>query len=154
MKIKEIFEIDDAVTFINELCDYLDKKRNSSAGLSKGERLIDFYYRFMASKDMDGFGDLFYQAFSLEECKDVIRWFSELGLDQAARHFREALDIYCRRRLVTSEEYNQLDPFDLEEAEGRRFDEIGKFFDSEECGLYGCEELIKEWMSKNRHLFT
>ena len=154
MKIKEIFDIDDGATFINELYDYLDEKRNSSAGLSKGERLIDFYYRFMASRDMDGFCDLFYQAFSLEECKDLIQWFSELGLDKAAGYFSEALDIYCRRRVVTSEEYHQLNPFDLEEAEGRRFDEIGKFFDSEECGLYGCEELIREWMIKNRHLFT
>lgn len=116
--------------------------------------MIDLYLRFMASKDMDGFGDLFYQAFSLEECKDIIRWFSELGLDKAAKYFSEALDIYCRRRGATSEEYNQLNPFDFDEAEGRRFDEIEEFFDSEECGLYGCEEVIREWMSKNSHLFA
>lgn len=154
MSIKEIFDIEDEVVFINELIDYLDDKRNSATGFSKGERLIDLYLRFMASKDMDGFGDIFYQAFSLEECNDIISWFSELGLDKASSNLKEALVIYCRRKEVTSKEYSLLEPFDLEKAEGRRFDEIGEFFDSEECGLYGCEGLMKTWMNKNMHLFT
>lgn len=37
MKIKEIFDIEEGVTFINELVDYLEEKRNSSTGVQKAK---------------------------------------------------------------------------------------------------------------------
>lgn len=154
MNIEEIINISDDTEFINQLADYILNKTDNNEGLSKGERFIDLYIRFLAAKDMDGFGDLFYQEYSLKECEDIIYWFNELGLVEASKKFNRALEIYCNgKKDISDEEFKELDPFALEESQGKEFDTIGKFFEDEICGLYGCEDVIRKWIIDNRNLF-
>jgi hypothetical protein len=129
------------------------EKQNNKFPLTEGEKYIDYYIRFMTDKDTNGFCDLFYQEFSLDECKKIIYWFSCLGLHELSEKFKEALNIYCRNKNVNSQEFKQLEPFSIEEGQGNLFDEIGRYFDTDDCGLYNCEELIRNWIIDNKELF-
>lgn len=79
-----------------------------------------------------GFGDLFYQMYSLADCARIEEALREMNLAVLADLFAEAKAIYTgHREHLTEEEYQALDPFSFSEEEGERFDEIGELFEAD-----------------------
>jgi hypothetical protein len=84
-----------------------------------------------------GFGDLFYQQYSLADCVRIEEALREMQLSGLADLFAEAKAIYTgHRESLTEDEYQELDPFSLSGEEGRRFDEIGKLFEADDSGIH------------------
>jgi hypothetical protein len=79
----------------------------------------------------------------------------EMGLHQLADWFAEALLIYCRRRTnLSEEEFAGLEPFALDEADARRFGEIGELFISDDSELFKFAAPIKDYATMHREEFT
>jgi hypothetical protein len=79
----------------------------------------------------------------------------EMGLHQLADWFAEARLIYCRRRTdLTEDAYDDLEPFSLDESDGRRFDEIGELFIGNDSELFKIAAPIKAYVMQHRGEFT
>jgi hypothetical protein len=153
LNIENILEIEEMEEFELKLFEVIDEKLEKNISLSEGEKYINLYYRFMTEKDINGFCDIFYQEFSLEEIKKLIKWVEEIGLNESSKQLEEALNIYCGGKLLTEDEYLDINPEEFNEKDGKRFYEIGEYFEKEDCGLYECSELIRSWIKNNMNLF-
>ncbi|MCX6848223.1 MAG: DUF4375 domain-containing protein [Verrucomicrobia bacterium] len=103
----------------------------------------------------EGFCDLFYQQYSLADCKRLEVFMRDLNLKQLADWFAEAKDIYCRHRTDLAEsEYQQLEPFSLSGTEGDRFDELGKLFIGERSELFDIGWRIRAYADQHRSEIT
>lgn len=153
MDMKSILEIKEMEDFELKLFEVIDEKIEKGITLSEGEKYINLYYRFMTEKDINGFCDVFYQELSLEEVEKLIKWLNQIGLKESGKQLEVALNIYCGGKKLSEDEYLDVNPANFNEKDGNLFDEIGEFFEKEECGLYDCSELIRSWMKNNLNLF-
>ncbi len=153
MDMKSILEIKEMEDFELKLFEVIDEKLEKGIALSEGEKYINLYYRFMTEKDINGFCDVFYQELSLEEVEKLIKWLNQIGLKESGKQLEVALNIYCGGKKLSEDEYLDVNPANFNEKDGNLFDEIGEFFEKEECGLYDCSELIRSWMKNNLNLF-
>ncbi len=153
MDMKSILELKEMEDFELKLFEVIDEKLEKGITLSEGEKYINLYYRFMTEKDINGFCDVFYQELSLEEVEKLIKWLNQIGLKESGKQLEVALNIYCGGKKLSEDEYLDVNPANFNEKDGNLFDEIGEFFEKEECGLYDCSELIRSWMKNNLNLF-
>ena len=100
--------------------------------------------------EINGFGSLFYQLYTLQQCATVENGLRKLGLVQIAALFSEAKLIYLRGRTsVTEEEYRELDPFNLDIEQARRFDQISDQIRSGDSGLYYIDDRLCQYFKSN-----
>ena len=133
----QIFEIDSPENFIINLFHYLTIKSNSRKPFTEAERPVLLLLNFEPTIAINGFGDLFHQAYTLKECQIVENGLKLLGLIKLAELLGKVKQIYLRHNLdVTDEEYQELEPFGFDETESKRLDEIEKLVWKTEGELY------------------
>jgi hypothetical protein len=137
LNVNQIFEIDSPENFIINLFHYLTIKSNARKPFTEAERLAFLLLNFEPTIAINGFCDLFHQAYTLKECRIVESGLKMLGLIKLAELFGEAEQIYLRHNLdITDEEYKELEPFGFDETESKRLDEIEKLVWERESELY------------------
>ncbi|MEP6895306.1 MAG: DUF4375 domain-containing protein [Chloroflexota bacterium] len=137
LTISQIFEIDNPENFIINLFHYLTIKSNAGESFTESERLSFLLLSFEPTIAINGFIDLFHQAYTFDECRIVESGLKTLGLIKLAELFSEAKQIYLRHKLnITDEEYKELEPFGFDKKESKRLDEIEKLVWERESELY------------------
>jgi hypothetical protein len=127
---EEIWVIRTAAEFAGALGQYLTvKKFSRREPLSPAESVFLLLSRLPPVIESGGLADLFYQQYSLDDCRLVESGLAEAGLPLLADLFTEALSIYTlHNSFITQAAYEVLEPFDIPRKEQHRFDQIGGIF--------------------------
>jgi hypothetical protein len=167
----EIWTIANKEEFAYELGKFIAHKRHArKLPLSETEHVFGILSDMQSWIEMEGFHDLFYQAYNLSDCLLVEKTMRELGTEQLANLFAEAKHIYLRHKLanlfaeakhiylrhktdITEEEFRKLEPFDLPEGDGARFDEIAKEFYGSDSQLFELGDRLADFARKHRAEF-
>lgn len=152
----DIWEINDAFEFVRTLSQYLeDKKVFRKITLNNIESTFYLLATMQGAIEAEGFADLFYQEYSLNECKLVEKGLVEIGLHGLAGLFVEAFEIYTRHNpQITPEMYETLDPFDLPEKEGQRFDQIADDIYADDSELFMIYSKLANYARERRSHFN
>lgn len=152
----EIWAISNKEEFTYELSKFIGHKLHArKLTLSRPEHAFHLLSDMQSTIEMEGFQDLFYQAYSLSDCLLVENAMRESGANRLAELFVEAKSIYLRRRTdLTEEEYQKLDPFDIPEPDGSRFDEIAEQFYASDSQLFELGERLADFARKHREEFS
>ena len=151
----EIWGIENPDTLVSELASFLSHKKYArEAPLNETEHAFLLLASMQSWIEMEGFQDLFYQQHTLADCHLVENTLRDLGAERLAQLLAEARDIYTRHRPdMTQEEYEQLDPFNLPTADGRRFDEIADAVYAKDSQLFGLSIRLAEFAKQHRGEF-
>ena len=154
--LQEIWDIQDSNDFVYELHEYIfDKKWNKKKKLSKPEHVFYMLDSMLSWIEMEGFADLFYQQYSLNDCYLVEEGLKELGANELASLFSEAKNIYIRHQTdIDQIQYEELEPFSLSENEGKRFDQIGEEIYSDKSELFDLAPRLRSYAIKHKNLFA
>src|SRR5207237_1086703 len=110
--------------------DYLSAKTGNDERLNSVEHEAWLLMTMLLDIEMEGFEDLFYQFYSLEECRIVETTLKKLELHKLACLFAEAKTLYIGGRTdITEDEYRAIDPWTntLGKNDGwSRFEAIGE----------------------------
>jgi hypothetical protein len=130
---EEIWAIKAADEFTRALGQYLAvKKFSRREPLSQAETSFLLLARLMPVIESAGLADLFYQEYSLDDCRLVEVGLVQAGLPRLAELFAEARSIYTLHNpLITQAAYEMLEPFDIPRKEQPRFDQIGGILSAE-----------------------
>lgn len=152
----EIWAISKREEFAYELSKFIGHKLHTrKLPLSRTEHSFHLVSDMQSTIEMEGFQDLFYQAYSLSDCVLVENVMREIGADRLADLFAEAKTIYMRRKTdLTEAEYQKLDPFDLPEPDGSRFDEIAELFYASGSQLFELGDRLADFARKHREEFS
>jgi hypothetical protein len=135
----------------NDYYGYLAKKRTAGESVNEFEEVVYLLVNILLITEMEGFIDLFYQAFSLRQCRVVARSLDELGLDKLAALFTEALNIYLNGRSnISEEEFKAINPFEMRQECGQRFDEISMQILAPDSEIYLLEEPHCQFLRANK----
>lgn len=151
-RLEEVLRLDDPKEVVSELNGLLaDKQTAGKARLSDTERAFMLVASMQEAIMWEGFQDLFYQKWSLADCILAEATLRELGAKQLARLLQEAREIYTRHKPeMTEEEYQELDPFDLPEPDGERFDEIADLVSADDSQLFELDTPLAKFARKYR----
>jgi len=151
----EIWTIANKEEFAYELGKFIAHKRHArKLPLSEKEHVFGILSDMQAWIEMEGFHDLFYQAYKLSDCVLVEKTMREIGTERLAKLFAEAKHIYTRHKTdITEEEFRKLEPFDLPEGDGARFDEIAKEFYGSDSQLFELGDRLADFARKHRAEF-
>ena len=131
------------------------KRHARKLPLSLTEHAFDLLSNMQSWIEMEGFHDLFYQAYSLSDCILVESVMRQIGADRLAELFVEAKTIYMRHKTdLTEEEFQKLSPFDLPDPDGSRFDEIAEQFYASDSQLFELGERLADFARKHRIVFS
>jgi hypothetical protein len=135
--IGEILSLPDCGKMVNEYYDYIAKKLGDGEPLNEIEEIVYLLVNTLLISEMEGFVDIFYQAFSLRQCRIVAKSLNELGLYKLAGLFAEALDIYLNGQSdISEEEFRAINPFAMNQEHGQRFDEISAQILAQDSEIY------------------
>jgi len=154
--LEEIWKLQDSPELVRELDNLLSHKRFvRKVPLSEIEHAFLLVASMPTSIMMEGFQDLFYQQYSLADCHVVEATLRELGAERLAQPMEEARGIYTRHRPdISQEEYEQLDPFDLPDLDGRRFDEIAELVSADDSELFELDTPLAEFARRHQQEFS
>jgi len=145
-----ILDVTKPFDFCADLFGYLVDKRASGQSLSQVEQVAYSLLDMGPTIQMDGFVDLFYQAYSLRECAIVEEYLRRLGLSKLADLFAEAKSLYVQGRSdITEEAYREIDPFAMTGEEGARFDELGEMATADGSELWLIPDRVFEYVKAN-----
>jgi len=152
--LNEILNIAECNELVSGFYSYLVEKKNSKQELNNVEEVVYLLVSMLLDIEMEGFVDLFHQLYSLRDCLVVEHNLRQFELYKLADLFSEAKLIYINGKLdITQEEYKQLNPFFLDEIQGRRFDEIGDLILAENSEIYEIGDCICNFIKSNRTAF-
>ncbi len=135
--------------FCLQFYDYLIEKINAKQPLHEFEEVSYLLLTMKLDIEMEGFIDLFYQLYSLRECRIVEENLRKFGFNRLADLFVEAKNLYIGGKSdITEEEYRDIDPFDNEDSL-RSLDEIGEQIMAEGSGIYLIGERVCEYARAN-----
>ena len=152
----EIWTISNKDDFAYELSKFIGHKWHArNAPLSETERAFALVSDMQSWIEMEGFQGLFYQQYTLSDCVLVERTMREVGVDRLADLFAEAKLIYMQRKTnLTEEEFRALDPFDIPEPDGGRFNEIADQFYASDSQLFELGQRLADFALKHRQEFS
>jgi hypothetical protein len=146
--LSEILRLEDEA-FEGEFYGYLIDKRVADQPLTEFEQISYLLLSMRPSIEMEGFVDLFYQLYSLQETAVVEDNLRRLGLVGLADLFAKAKNLYINGKPdITEEEYRAIDPFG-EDERWRRFDEIGNEVMDAESEIFLLPNRVREWVKAN-----
>jgi len=151
----EIWTIANKEEFAYELGKFIAHKRHvRKLQLSETEHVFAILSDMQSWIEMEGFHDLFYQAYTLSDCILVEKTMQEIGTARLAKLFAEAKHIYTRHKTdITEEEFRKLEPFDLPKGDGARFDEIAEEFYGSDSQLFELGDRLADFARKHRTEF-
>ena len=98
--------------------------------------------------------DIFFQTNSLAECRAINKALDEMNLPLLAGLFAEALSLYCRRQNDLSEDdFSKLEPFDMNDDDQQRFDDIGQLFQTDHPQLRLLADRLGCYATEHRNEF-
>jgi hypothetical protein len=151
-RIKPLVEIlanDDCDWLCLELDTFVGDKKFAGKPLHPVETVVYLLVSMLPRIEMDGFIDLFHQAYSLDECAIVEDSLREFGLYRLADLFAEAKQIFIGGRMnITQAEYEEIDPFQDDEK-WKRFDEIGDQVLAPDSEIYQFVEPLCRYIREN-----
>jgi len=148
--LNEILSITDCNELVSEFYSYLIEKKNSNRKLNDIEEVVYLLVSMLLDIEMEGFIDLFHQLYSLRECLVVEQNLRQFGLHKLADLFSEAKSIYIKGKFdITQEEYEQIDPFTLDEMQSRRFEEIGETILAKDSEIYRLGDSVCQFIKSN-----
>lgn len=146
--LQELLQLED-VQFAQALYSYLVDKRTTHQSLDEVENVAYLLLTMLLDIEMEGFVDLFYQLYSLEETRVVERYLRYFELNKLAALFAEAKQLYIDGKAdITEEEYQAIDPFGDDERWGR-FDQIGKEILAADSEIYLLPERVYTWVKSH-----
>lgn len=151
----ELWTISEPGEFVYQLSRFISHKKSTrKAPLSPAEYTFQLLMDMQPTIEMEGFQDLFFQAYSLADCVLVESGLREIGAHQLADLFAEAKSIYTRRKTdLTEAEYQDL-TLDIPEPDGSRFDEIGEQFLAGDSQLYEFGERLADFAQAHKPEFS
>ena len=153
--LKDILDLNEPLDFCTKFYQYLIDKRINDKPLNEAEEVAFMLLRMESSIYINGFVDLFYQQYSLRECIIVEEFLKNLGLDKLASLFNEAKMIYIRgQEGITEQAYKDINPFEMGEEQGDRFNEIGEIVLAEGSELYLIPGRIYDYIKTNSGQYT
>lgn len=153
--LEEIFTIKDPSVLAEELRTHVLYKLSLDwRSLTETEKLFYSLGDLLYLHTWMEFCDIFYQQHSLKECRSIECALREMSLSSLADLFAEALAIYCRHSTVLSEEdFKKLEPFDLSDDDGKRFDAIGQLFRPDSTEICKLPERLGCYAMEHRDSF-
>jgi hypothetical protein len=152
----EIWSISDKPEFAWQLGNFINYKvHGRKVAISRTEHAFDLVLHMQTRIEMEGFFDLYYQAYTLSDCLLVENVLREIGADRLADLFLEAKIIYMQHKIdLTEEEFRKLDSFDLPEPDGSRFSEIEEQVYADDSQLFELGERLADYARKHRDEFS
>ncbi len=151
--IGEILSLSDCGELVSEYLSYIAKKQVAREPLNEIEEVVYLLVNILAISEMEGFVDIFYQAYSLRQCRVVSRSLSELGLYKLAGLFTDALDIYLNGLSdISEEEFGAINPFEIGQERFQKFDEISDRILTHDSEIYLLEKPLCEYIRTNMEI--